>query len=100
MNLRVRLSSLFFVAFLFSGIAMPLTGRTHWEGFEAADPSTPTALLAFDSAIARYTSLDSEVRSWRGRFGSNTLSVGGLRDSGSHLNNAAVVPVMPATMQR
>ena len=96
----MRLKSFFVVVFLFSGVAMPLTGWAHWEGFEAADPSTPAALLAFDSAIARYTRLDGEVRSWRVRVDSDTSAVGGLTNPSSRSNNKAAVPVMPATMQR
>ncbi len=43
---------------------MPSIGWTHWEGFEAADPATATALLTFDSAVDRYTPLDTAPLPW------------------------------------
>ena len=47
---------------------MPTVGWTHWEGFEAADPATPAAVLTFDSAVARYAALDAGPLPWRALF--------------------------------
>lgn len=95
-----HLRSVFVVALLFGGGATPLIGWTHWEGIEAADPATPAALLAFDSAVARYTAFDGEARSWRARFDSDTGTVGSLTDTSSHSNHTGATPGSSAKMQR
>jgi len=53
------------------GAAGPALGWAHSEGIEAADPSTPAALLRFSGATAGYTHLESAPRSWRERFSGN-----------------------------
>ena len=55
----------YLIAFLCGGCATSTIGWTHWEGFEAADPATPAALLTLDSAVERYTALDVEPLPWR-----------------------------------
>lgn len=47
---------------------VPVAGWTHWEGFAAADPSTPAALLRFDSAAADYVAAQVSPESWLARF--------------------------------
>ena len=53
---------------------MPSIGWTHWEGFEAADPATATALLTFDSAVDRYTPLDTGPLPWRALIDGDSAS--------------------------
>ena len=36
----------------------------HWEGFEAADPSTPSAVLRYDSLMRHYDTLENLTVSW------------------------------------
>jgi len=36
----------------------------HWEGFEAADPSTPSAVLRYDSLMGHYNTLKDLTVSW------------------------------------
>lgn len=43
-------------------------GLTHSEGIEAADPSTPTALLIFEGAVAGYSNPNEGRFHWRGLF--------------------------------
>ncbi len=61
-----RFAALFVV--LAGGTSVPVAGWTHWEGFEAADPSTPAALLRFQSAASGYTQEDSDRESWLARL--------------------------------
>ena len=56
-------------ALLCGGTIVPVNGWTHWEGFEAADPSTPAALLRFESAAADYDETAITTESWIARFG-------------------------------
>ena len=56
-------------ALLCGGAIVPVKGWTHWEGFEAADPSTPAALLRFESAAADYVETAIAPESWLARFG-------------------------------
>lgn len=55
-------------ALLCGGTIVPVTGWAHWEGFEAADPSTPAALLRFESAAAGYVAAPVTPASWLERF--------------------------------
>ena len=55
-------------ALLCGGTIVPVKGWTHWEGFEAADPSTPAALLRFESAAADYDETAITPESWLARF--------------------------------
>ncbi len=81
---------------------MPAVGWTHWEGFEAADPATPAAVLAFDSAVTRYTALDTEPLPWRALVGGDSNTVGGLSGAGAHTpsGQAGAAPHTPATTQQ
>jgi len=81
---------------------MPAVGWTHWEGFEAADPATPAAVLVFDSAVTRYTALDTEPLPWRVLFGGDSNTVGGLSGAGGHTlsGQAGAAPHTPATTQQ
>ena len=45
-----------------------MKGWAHWEGFEAADPSTPAALLRFESAASGYVEAEATPASWLARF--------------------------------
>lgn len=56
---------------LCGGTIVPVTGWAHWEGFEAADPSTPAALLRFESAAAGYAVAPVAPASWLERFQAN-----------------------------
>ena len=47
---------------------LPMTAAAHWEGFEAADPTTPAAVLRFDSAVDGYTAIATRRLAWRTRF--------------------------------
>lgn len=55
-------------ALLCGGAIVPITGWAHWEGFEAADPSTPAALLRFESAVSGYVEAPVTPASWLERF--------------------------------
>ena len=43
-------------------VSLPCIG--HWEGFEAADPSTPSAVLRYDSLMSHYNTLENLTVSW------------------------------------
>ena len=58
-------------ALLCGGTIAPVTGWAHWEGFEAADPSTPAALLRFESAAAGYVEPPVTPASWLAQFQMN-----------------------------
>lgn len=66
------------IVVLCGGSALPAVGWTHWEGFEAADPATPAAVLVFDSAVTRYTALDTGPLPWRALLDSDANTLGGL----------------------
>ena len=82
---------------------MPAIGWTHWEGFEAADPATPAAVLTFDSAVARYTALDARPLPWRAPFNDDSSTVGGRSrvEAGAKTvsGQAGAEPHTPATMK-
>jgi hypothetical protein len=82
---------------------MPAIGWTHWEGFEAADPATPAAILTFDSAVARYTALDAEPLPWRALFNGDSSTVRGRSraEAGAKTvsGQASAAPHTPATMK-
>ena len=94
-------------ALLFGGAIVPVAGWTHWEGFEAADPSTPAALLRFESAAAGYIEADVAPGSWLARFevdgpsaepGQTPTAVTGKRDAvgaGEHTGHNGVEPSAP-----
>ena len=83
----------YLIALLCGGSAIPATGWTHWEGFEAADPATPAAVLTFDSAVSHYTILDARPLPWRALFDADD-------DTDTHSGNAGVAPQTPAITQR
>jgi hypothetical protein len=56
------------VALLLLASAAPTIAMAHSEGVEAADPNTPPAVLTFDGAARRYTSLQTARADWRSRF--------------------------------
>ena len=95
-------------ALLCGGTIIPVGGWTHWEGFEAADPSTPAALLRFESAAAGYVEVDVTPGSWLARFEVEGQPAGpdqppaaetGERDAvgaGDHSGHTGVEPPAPA----
>ena len=88
--------SVFVIALLCSGSAMPALGRAHWEGYEAADPTTPAAVLRFDSAVSGYSTLEGEPLPWRTRFDGDSASPGTSdQDQTTHPGAAT-----PATTQQ
>ncbi|MDG2316039.1 MAG: hypothetical protein P8M36_03895 [Gammaproteobacteria bacterium] len=54
----------FKIMLLFGGILASFPSIAHWEGFEAADPSTPSAILRYDSLMGHYKSLEDITVSW------------------------------------
>ncbi len=102
MKPTARLRIAYVIVLLCSGSAMPAVGWTHWEGFEAADPATPAAVLVFDSAVTRYTALDSGPLPWRALFDGDSNTVGGLSGAGTHTSSgqAGAAPHTPATTQQ
>ena len=53
---------------LVAGSAVSSVCFAHWEGFEAADPATPAAVLRLNSAITGYADPDRAPRTWGERF--------------------------------
>lgn len=49
---------------LFGSSLASLPCLAHWEGFEAADPSTPSAVLRYDSLMGHYNTLENLTVSW------------------------------------
>ncbi len=103
MKRRAQVKNVYVVALLCGGCTMPALGWTHWEGFEAADPATPAAVLTFDSAVARYTALDAGPLPWRALFDSKLSAVGGRSgaeaDAKTSSGQAGAAPHSPATTQ-
>lgn len=101
MKQRARSYHVYVIALLCGGSTMPAIGWTHWEGFEAADPATPAAVLTFDSAVARYTALDAGPRSWRALFDGDSSTVRGRSraEAGAKTvsGQAGAAPHTPAT---
>jgi hypothetical protein len=68
---------------------MPMTGWTHSEGVEAADPATPTAVLTLASASRRYVALEAAPVKWSAHVGVTGESApGGAQASRESLDNA------------
>ena len=103
MKQRAQIKSVYVIALLCGGSTIPAIGWTHWEGFEAADPATPAAVLTFDSAVARYTALDARPLPWRALFDSNSSAVGGRSEAEAgaktYSGQAGAAPHTPATTQ-
>jgi hypothetical protein len=68
--------------------AVPMLGWAHSEGIEAADPSTPAALLRFKGATVGYTQIRATRLSWRDRFGGNDSEMPSVHDLKSGHNRA------------
>lgn len=64
-------------------MSVPVTGWTHWEGFEAADPSTPAALLRFESAASGYVEAAAVPVSWFTPFENEMRLTGGSHNHGN-----------------
>ncbi|HSG64564.1 MAG TPA: hypothetical protein VLD39_06170 [Gammaproteobacteria bacterium] len=65
---------------------MPIVAWTHSEGVEAADPTTPPAVLELASAVRSYTSLRIQPVNWHERFGA---SVPPAVDHSAHMSAGA-----------
>lgn len=83
---------------LLCGSAIPAVGLTHWEGFEAADPATPAAVLRFNGAVTRYSASDSGPLPWRALFEGDNDSPGA--DDHAHMDHSGVAEGTPATPQQ
>ncbi len=103
MKPTARLRIAYVIVLLCGGSAMPAVGWTHWEGFEAADPATPAAVLTFDSAVARYTALDAGPLPWRALFDGDSSTVGeqpgAEAGAKTYSGQAGTAPNTPATTQ-
>ncbi|MDE0001681.1 MAG: hypothetical protein OXQ29_03175 [Rhodospirillaceae bacterium] len=96
-------------ALLCGGAIVPVAGWTHWEGYEAADPSTPAALLMFESAAAGYVEVAVTPGFWLARFELDGQSEvpgqppaaatgeGDAVDTGEHSGRSGVEPPAPAS---
>jgi hypothetical protein len=93
---RGHIKKAYLIALLCGGSAIPAIGWTHWEGFEAADPATAAALLTFDSAVGRYTPLDTEPLPWRspidGDGDSDSSTAGEAAGASPHSGHAGAAP--------
>ena len=68
MKPRVRREPIRTIALLLGASSVPAVAWGHWEGVEAADPSTPAAVLRLESATAAYTEANAAPVSWRTLF--------------------------------
>jgi len=85
----------YLIALLCGGSAIPAIGWTHWEGFEAADPATAAALLTFNSAVGRYTPLDTAPLPWRAPIDSASNTAGEAAGASPHSGHAGAAPTDP-----
>ena len=85
------------LALLWVGSAMPTVVSAHWEGFEAADPATPAAVLRLDSAVTRYSALDAGPLPWRARFEGEAAPA---PDAHAHMGHSGAPESPPATTQQ
>jgi len=94
-----HIKNTYLIALLCGGSAIPAIGWTHWEGFEAADPATAAALLTFDSAVDRYTPLDTRPLPWHvpidGDSDSSTASEATEAGASPHSGHAGTAPTNP-----
>ena len=74
---------------------MSAVSSAHWEGFEAADPATPAAVLRFDSAVTRYAALDAGPLPWRTLFQGDDEAPG----DHAHMGHAGAAESSPVTTQ-
>ena len=94
MRRQGRIKEAYLIALLCGGSAIPAIGWTHWEGFEAADPATAAALLTFDSAVGRYTALDTEPLPWLAPIDtdSDSNTAGEAAGASPHSGHAGAAP--------
>lgn len=97
MRERASFRSVSGVALLCLGSAMPAVVSAHWEGFEAADPATPAAVLRLDSAVTRYSALDAGPLAWRARFEGEDPPA---PDAHAHMGHTGAPESPPATTQQ
>ncbi|MCY3729776.1 MAG: hypothetical protein OXF98_00410 [Rhodospirillaceae bacterium] len=95
MKRRARIGRPWAIALLCAAGATPAVGSAHWEGFEAADPSTPAAVLRFDGAVSRYAALNTGPVPWRARFAGDANAPGTGDNAHAGHSDAAQRP--PAT---
>lgn len=99
MRRQGHIKKAYLIALLCGGSAIPAIGWTHWEGFEAADPATAAALLTFNSAVDRYTPLDTEPLPWRAPIDgdSDSSTAGETTGAGAspHSGHAGTAPTNP-----
>ena len=95
---RTRHKGILGIALLCAGSGIAKIGSAHWEGFEAADPATPAAILRFDSAVTRYSALDAGPLPWRALFQGD----GQLPSPSDHakMGNAGAAENAPVTTQQ
>ncbi len=103
MKRRAQIKSVYVIALLCGGSTISAVGRAHWEGFEAADPATPAAVLTFDSAVARYTALDAGPLPWRALCDGDSSTVGeqpgAEAGAKTYSGQAGTAPHTPATTE-
>ena len=97
MRERTHIKSVSVIALLCAGSAMPAVVSAHWEGFEAADPATPAAVLRFDSAVTRYSALDAGPLLWRTLFEGDELPG---PDDHAHMGHEGAAESTPVTTQQ
>ena len=101
MKQRAHMASLYSITLLLCGSVMPATGWTHWEGFEAADPATPVAVLRLQSAAGRYAALDAAPLPWRTLFAGDDDSTAVVEGgANAHAGHAGAAQQTPATTQK
>ena len=91
MSCTSRINLLSLIALFFGGSAISQIGFAHSEGIEAADPSTPAALLIFEGAVVRYSNPNEERLHWRELYSDGVNSSAPMR----HLPHSA-----PSTSKR
>lgn len=101
MKQRAHIGRVYGITLLLCGSVVPSTGWTHWEGFEAADPATPVAVLRLQSASGRYAALDVAPLPWRTLFAGDDDSTGVVEGGAdTHAGHAGAAQQTPATPQK
>ena len=98
MKRRTDIGTLSGIALLCVGSAMPAVVSAHWEGFEAADPATPAAVLRLDSAGTRDAALDAGPLPWRALFVGEGGTAGA--DHAAHMGHSSAAESTPADTQQ
>lgn len=88
------------IAILCVGSAIPQAGWTHSEGIEAADPSTPAAMLSLESATIRYLQPNAEPLQWRELFDATADSAMPEASSNERSEYTDTTSTTPATKQQ